>query len=315
MVKIGNNQKKYEVLTVFDTCVDLIVDLGETIPEFDQKEKLVKDFGLYMGGSACIFAAQCAKLGLSATGVGILGQDAFGALVKETLASSGVDVSHVKEDPLVKTGLGISLNRGADRSILTYDQSIRAVKASMVTDGLLAQARHLHLASYYLLEGVAREAVSLLRRAKALGLTVSLDTNWDPSEQWEIPPELWKLVDVFLPNENEICLLSGRNAPEEALEYFRRIVPLVVMKRGEKGAVAASERELAALPTVPTKVADTVGAGDSFDGGFLYGFLRGWPLEKALRLGILCGSHNVSCFGGYAGQLTQEEAQNLLKEK
>ena len=285
------------------------------MPEFDQKEKLVKDFGLYMGGSACIFSAQCAKLGLSATGVGVLGEDAFGTLVKETLASSGVDVSHMREDPFVKTGLGISLNRGADRAILTYDQSIRAVKASMVTDELLAQTGHLHLASYYLLEGVACEAVSLLRRAKALGLTVSFDTNWDPSEKWEIPPELWKLVDVFLPNENEICLLSGRKDPEEALEYFRSLVPVVVMKRGEKGAVAVSKDQRFSLPSPPAQVADTVGAGDSFDGGFLYGFLRGWPLEKALRLGILCGTHNVSCFGGYAGQLTKEGIRDLLEEK
>lgn len=295
--------REYDVLTFLDTCADLIVDLGETVPEFDQKEKLVRDFGLYMGGSACIFASQCAKLQLSTVGVGVVGEDSFGGLVRETLRESGVDTSYLTTDSAVKTSLGISLNRGTDRAILTYDQSIQAVNASMASEELLKKARHLHIASYYLLRNLGPGLEDLCARARRLGLTVSLDTNWDPAERWELPLELLRQVDVFLPNEREIRFLSGREDLEEAMAYFLRYVPVLAVKLGERGAVAATREERVSLPSRQVPVADTVGAGDSFDGGFLWGYLNGLGLEESLRAGILCGAGNVACFGGCQGQI------------
>lgn len=308
-----NSMKKYDILTVFDTCVDLIVDLGGITPEFDQKEKLVRDFGLYLGGSACIFAAQCAKLGMSTTGTGVLGKDAFGELVKNSLSGCGVDISHLREEESVKTSLGIALNRGSDRSILTYDRSIQAVTAEMVSDSLLKEAGHLHIASYYLLGGLRPGVTDLLRRAKKLGLTTSLDTNWDPQEQWELPRETLELIDVFLPNENEIRFLSGCEELSEAIGYFLEKIPLVVVKLGEKGAMAITKERRVAFPTRKVKVADTVGAGDSFDGGFLYGYLNGYGLEDCLKTGIICGSENVARFGGCDGQADLKRVSEVLE--
>ena len=308
------SMKKYDILTIFDTCVDLIVDLGDTIPEFDQKEKLVQDFGLYMGGSACIFATQCAKLGLSVAGVGVLGQDPFGNLVKDTLSKCGVSTEYLTQDSRIKTSLGISLNKGEDRSILTYDQSIQAVDASMVTDEMLASARHLHLASYYLLGNLRPHSVELLGRAKKLGLTTSLDTNWDPEEKWELPREILGLVDVFLPNDKEIKFLSGCQDLEASVAYFLAHIPVVAVKLGKEGALAAVGQKKIRIPAIPTKVADTVGAGDSFDGGFLCAYLRGYSVEQSVQLGVYCGSGNVSRFGGYDGQITAEQAWRLLEE-
>lgn len=308
---MASKSKRFDVLTIFDSCVDLIVDLGEIVPEFDQKEKLVQDFGLYMGGSACIFATQCAKLGLATAGVGAIGTDVFGQLISKTLRASGVDTRYVREDIGIKTGLGIALVRGKDRSILTYDQSILAVEPSWITGEMLENARHLHVASYYLLRNLRPGLLEILQRAKRMGMTVSLDTNWDPEERWELPDELLQQVDVFLPNETEIQLLSGKKTLSEAIEHFLKRIPVVVVKRGEKGAVASTRERREEALAERVQVADTVGAGDSFDGGFLFGYLRGYPLRKSLEIGVACGSGNVSCFGGYEGQPTLRQIGNL----
>ncbi len=111
--------KKYDVLTVLDTCVDQIVSGKDVVPEFGQVEKLVGDYLLEMGGSCCIFACQAAKLGLRTAGAGCVGADAFGKLVFDRLLSSGVLMEGVSVDDYQKTGLGIALCKPGDRAIAT----------------------------------------------------------------------------------------------------------------------------------------------------------------------------------------------------
>ena len=103
-------KRKYDVATIFDACVDLIVHLGNVTPDFGQKEQLVQDFGVYLGGSACIFASQCAKLGISTAGAGLAGEDAFGKIVLDELRGSGVDISYLKTSSACKTSVGVALN-------------------------------------------------------------------------------------------------------------------------------------------------------------------------------------------------------------
>ena len=109
-------RRDYDILTVGDMCVDLVVDLGRTEPQFGQAEQWIPDYTLEMGGSACIFACQAAKLGLRVAVVGRVGDDAFGRLALERLGESGVDTRHVQVEPGLKTGLGLALCRAAGRS-------------------------------------------------------------------------------------------------------------------------------------------------------------------------------------------------------
>jgi sugar/nucleoside kinase (ribokinase family) len=183
----------------------------------------------------------------------------------------------------------------------------------MITDRLLASARHLHIGSYYLLEGIHDALPDLLCRAKAMGLTVSLDTNWDPKEEWRLPEELLKYVDVFMPNENEIILCSGKQNFNDACSYFAELVPVVAVKQGGKGGTVLYDHRTVSLPPEQVAVVDTVGAGDSFDGGFLFGYLNGWPIEKCLRAALYCGSMNTACAGGIDGQAHLKEMENYFK--
>jgi sugar/nucleoside kinase (ribokinase family) len=297
---------KYDVITILDTCADLVVNLGDATPEFGQKEKWVDSFSLEMGGSNCIFASQCAKLGLRTAGAGFVGADAFGRVVLDGLQSAGVDASHVITDDKLGTGLGVILTRGADRAILTYSGTIGAASPALVNDELLISARHLHVGSYYLLTGLIGVLPGIFARAKKLGLSTSLDTNWDPSEEWALPDEILASVDIFMPNENEAMHLTRAGKAEEAARLLAERIPVVAVKQGAEGGMAVSGDRFAMLPAVDVDVADTIGAGDSFDAGFIYGILNAWELRDCLRAGLYCGSMNAARAGGTAGQARLE---------
>ena len=304
--------KKFDVITAFDICVDFLMNLGETIPEFGQKEKLVEGYDLEMGGSACIFACQCVKLGLKTTGTGTAGEDSFGDFMLNCLEAEGVDSSFIRRSK-DKTALTLCLTKpDGDRSILTYMGDMDTVQPVWI-DELLPQARHLHVCSYYLLKSLQPEYPALLKKAKSLGLTVSLDTNWDPEEGWDGGiKEILPYVDIFLPNENELMNITGHNNVEAALRYAGEMVPVIAVKCGEDGAYAYCKGDIYKTDAMKVSVADTVGAGDSFNGGFLYGYLSGLPIESCLKAGSICGSLNVSKPGGTRGQPGLEELKKYL---
>src|SRR5439155_25662164 len=109
---------------------------------------------------------------------------------------------------------------------------------------------------------------------------------------------IFKHLDVLLPDESEACRLAKTARPEAALEALAKQVPLVAMKRGEKGAVAKrGEVEVASSP-FPTEAVDSIGAGDSFDAGFLHQYMRGASLEVCLRFGNLTGALSTTRQGG-----------------
>lgn len=302
--------KSWDVLTLFDACVDMVVDLGDLQVEFDQKEKLVKSARVMLGGSCCIFASQCAKLGLRTTGIGLVGRDAFGAVVFNGLKSAGVNTDYIREDESVSTAVGIALNRGEDRAILTDSESICRLGAEGLTDELLKSARHLHIGSYYLLTGLQKDIPEIVRRAKAFGLSVSLDTNWDPEEKWELPPEILENVDYFLPNQAEIQWITGKKLPEAA-----RLACQAAVKAGGKGAELYVKGRRLSMPPPTTEVVDTIGAGDSFDAGFIWARLQGLDDENTLKSALFCGSMNTRSAGGCSGQANLQEIQSYLKTR
>lgn len=309
-----DTKRTYDILTFGDMCVDLIVSGEDVVPQFGQVEKLVGDYQLEMGGSCNIFACQAAKLGLKVGILGRVGADDFGRLILRRLDECGVDSQHVIVDPHIKTGLGIALCQGGDRAILTYLGSLSAVYPADVTDELLASAVHLHHGSYFLHTNLRPAIPQIFERALALGLTTSLDTNWDPDETWDGGLEtVLELTDVFIPNEAEARFISARQDLMEAIQVFREIgVAVNVVKQGQKGAllVAGKEKYTCTLP--PVSGGDSIGAGDSFDAGFLAGWLRGLPLDDCLRIACYCGRQVAAQVGGLRGQPDWETVSELV---
>jgi sugar/nucleoside kinase (ribokinase family) len=305
--------KRIDVLTFGDLCVDLILSDKDIAPEFGQKEKMIHDYSLQMGGSCSIFACQAAKLGLKTSIIGKVGTDAFGQLILNNLNDSGVCIEHIQKDPKIKTGITVILNAIDDRAMLTYNGTIDGVEPGDIPDELLKTVRHLHIGSYFLMKKLQPCYPELVKKLKKYGATISMDTNWDPEEKWN--SGMWDIlpyVDIFLPNENEAMAITGEATVEKAIDKLKEVVGIVVVKMGAKGAIAYKGGNIYRAETLEVEVVDSVGAGDSFDGGFVYGYLSGKSVEQSLRIGCICGSLNVTKAGGTKGQPGLEEINCYL---
>ena len=300
--------REFDLLVAGEINPDLILSHPEFPLQFEQEEILIDDAALTIGSSNAIFACGASRLGLKTALIGVVGNDVFGTFMLEALAARNVDTSSVIVDPEQDTGFSVILNRVSDRAILTYMGAIDALKAERVTDGLLSKCRHLHVASYFLQTNLQPGLADLFLRAHRLGLTTSLDTNWDPEGEWRGVSELLPLTDIFLPNESEALALTGESDPEEAVHILASQAPTVAVKMGAQGALACEGEKCVFAEPLDVEVADTVGAGDSFNAGFIYGFLHNWTLERTLRLAVACGSLSTRVAGGTGGQPTLEEA-------
>src|SRR5215212_3374395 len=139
--------KPYDILVAGEINPDLILS-GNVIPEFGQVEKLVESTTLNIGSSSAIFACGAARLGLRVAFIGVCGDDVFGHFMLDEMSGRGVDVSHVIVRTEGQTGLSVILNQQADRAILTHPGLIAELRASDISDELLQNAQHLHVASY-----------------------------------------------------------------------------------------------------------------------------------------------------------------------
>jgi sugar/nucleoside kinase (ribokinase family) len=229
----------------------------------------------------------------------VIGDDPLGEICLKRLGESGVDLTGVHRVLGRQTGLTVVLPQPQKRFILTY----LGVMAEMRFENLdLAQvfsARHLHLSSIFLQRALRRRVAELFKLAKEAGLSTSLDTNDDPDNRWdEDVLAVLPWVDVLLPNEYEACRLARQDDPDRAAESLAEKVSLVVMKRGDRGVLARRKKEILELRPRKTEAVDTIGAGDSFDAGFLHQFIRKAPLEQCLQYGNLAGALSTTRSGG-----------------
>lgn len=301
----------YDIVVVGELNADLILR-GDVAPVFGQVEKLIDDATLTLGSSSAIFACGAARLGLRVAFAGVVGDDEFGRFVVRQLAEKGVDTRGVKVDPGLKTGLSVILSRPADRAILTYAGSIGALRYDQIDLRLLGSTRHLHLGGLFLLDALRPDVGSLFAHAHARGVTVSLDTNYDPAERWDGLDTIFPHVDVFLPNETEACAISGQADLGAAVAALASKTVFVAVKQGAAGAMAQIGQRVFHATPIPVDVVDTTGAGDSFDAGVVYGYINGWSPERALQLGCVCGALSTRAAGGTGAQATLDEASRWL---
>ncbi|MDX9881392.1 MAG: carbohydrate kinase family protein [Prolixibacteraceae bacterium] len=309
--------KQFDVLAIGELNVDLIMNQINGFPVIG-KEIEAKAMDLTLGSSTAIFAANLSALGSRVGFLGKTGNDLFGELVRKSLSSKGIDISMVTVDPKVPTGATIILNYDQDRAMITFPGAMQYLTIDDINDEILSQANHVHFSSLFLQPGIRPNIDRLFKRAKKLGLTTSLDIQWDPEESWDFDYRLvLPLVDVFLPNEGELLHLAGKNDLYGALEKVGKYANHIAVKRGSKGALLFSfSGEIIEKPAYQNnKVVDAIGAGDSFNAGFLFKFVQGAPLDECLNFGNLTGALNTTAAGGTGAFLSKKHIMNTLKEK
>jgi sugar/nucleoside kinase (ribokinase family) len=304
-----------DVLVLADVNPDLVVTGRGAVFEFGQVEQRADAARLVVGGSGTIFACAAARLGLRVAVAGVVGADVFGRFMLEELSRRGVNVDACRVADGSDTGVSVILSRGEDRGIVTAPGTIGDLRAEDVDRGLLRSARHVHVGAYYLQTGLQPGLPELLDDARAFGLTSSLDANWDPSGSWDGGlRDAVSRVDTFFPNAEEVRAITGQEDVERGALELSRLGPAVVVKLGGAGALVARDRALQRLPAGHADVVDTVGAGDTFDAGVVRGLLAGWPLERAVALGVAAGTLSTRASGGTAGQPTLGEAVEAMVE-
>ena len=124
--------------------------------------------------------------------------------------------------------------------------------------------------------------------------------------------ELLSLTDVFLPNQTEAHAIAHSENIEAAAQQLAQKAGLVAVKMGAAGALACRADSIIRAASIPVGIADSVGAGDAFDAGFVCGYLKHWSLQKTLRLACVCGALSMRRLGGTDGQPTLAEALSYV---
>ena len=306
---------RFDVTIAGELNLDLILyGLPEQL--LPERELLADRMMLTLGSSSAIVAHNLAVLGSSVGFQSRIGDDSLGQIALERLKQGKVDVSNVRVVPgAITTGLTVILHHQSWRNILTYAGTIAELTWDDLDLDYLADSRHFHFSSYYLQRAMQPRIIELFRYMKAKGLTVSLDTNDDPEDKWEGGlKEVLRHVDVFLPNEREACKAAGTEDLEEAIGKLSKLVPLVVVKLGPKGALAQRGAERVTCPSKGVVPVDTVGAGDSFDAGFLHQYVRGADLRTCLASGNLAGALSTTRPGGTEAFRDADHRDKFIRE-
>lgn len=289
----------FDITVVGEINLDLILyGLPAELPV--ERELLASDFCMTLGSSSAIFAHNVSLLGASVGFITCVGTDALGKLALERLAESGVDLSLVLHSASgTGTGVTVLLPHGPVRRILTYPGTMAELTCADLDVDYLAQGRHFHLASLFLQTGLHPGLPALLKELRSRGLTLSLDTNDDPADEWgEILSQVLPLVDVLLPNEDELLRMARVSSLSEALEKVGGIVPVIVVKRGSRGALVYDRGTVTEMAPISLTPVDTIGAGDSFDAGFLAAYVQGKPYDVCAAAGNIAGALSTQRAGG-----------------
>lgn len=269
------------------------------------------------GGAAANTLAGMQMLGSKTAFIGQVAQDQLGEIYRHDLTSLGVkfDVPARPGDPPTARCL-ILVAPDGERTMNTFLGASQFLPASAIDAALITSARVLLLEGYMWdppePRAAMRRAIEVARQA---GVKVALATCADFCVHMHGPDFRALindgLIDMLFVNEEEAGILE-QSDPDAALESLARDVPLVVMTRSAKGAVAVQGAERVSVPAEPVaEVKDTTGAGDMFAAGFLHGHAQGLGLDACLRIGAVCAAEVISHYGARA----ETDLKALVAEK
>jgi sugar/nucleoside kinase (ribokinase family) len=299
--KFNPSVKPLDIAIAGETNLDLILyGLPQVMPT--ERELLSSACKLTLGGSSSILAHNLSLLGTSVGFTSQVGADEMGDIATARLSEAGLDTTHIIRKT-TGTGVTVLLPHGRERHILTYPGVMAKMTVADLDLPYLTSARHFHLSSLFLQANLHAGLPELFDHLRYAGLTLSLDTNDDPSGHWSgvLPPLLDK-IDLLLPNEDELKRIAHQPTLDQALDALAPRVPLIVVKCGSRGALVQQrtssgiQREwISPLFVDPV---DTIGAGDSFNAGFLNAWLRGHDPLRAAAFGNITGALSTIRPGG-----------------
>lgn len=309
-------KKKFDVLVAGELNIDLILDKLDQFPVIG-KEIMAAEMVYTLGSSSAIFASNLSTIGISVNYCGCIGMDNFGDKILNDLNAKKVNTQNILRSKTSGTGITVALNFHQERAMVTYPGAMYELTEDDITDEMLLQSQHLHVSSVFLQPSLKSSLVNLYGRAKKMGLSTSLDPQWDPQEEWECDwNNLLPLVDVFLPNIEELKSITQKQSQKDAIDSIKNIAKIIVVKKGTEGATIISRDEMFEQPAfINDGFVDAIGAGDSFDAGFISQFLQKKSLKECAQFGAVCGAINTTQKGGTTAFKDLNTVKKIALEK
>jgi len=305
---------QFDVTVVGELNLDLIL-YGLPDELEPEKEILANDLALTLGSSSAIFAHNLAVIGDRVGFISRIGTDPLGKIALDRLASGGVDVSRVRSVAgSTKSGLTVIVAGRSSRRILTYPGAMFEMGYDDLDLDYLRSGKHFHLSSFYLHRALRPRIPELFQQMKDAGLSTSLDTNDDPDDRWDGLDELLPLVDVLFVNGREAGRITGQESLPTAVDKLAAQVKVVAVKLGQRGARVRCGQQEWEHPGYAVNAVDPVGAGDSFDAGFLHQYVRGGDLQVCLASGNMAGAFSTTRPGGTEAFREPAKWQEFLQQ-
>ncbi|MGI8991684.1 MAG: carbohydrate kinase family protein [Bryobacteraceae bacterium] len=304
--------KQWDAVVVGDFFIDEVLSEFKSLPKLGE-ESFARQFRREIGGGAAITACGLARLGLNVAVLGLVGKEDGMWLIKR-LIESGVDATAMDHHVDEPTGLTVSVSTREDRAYFTYygaNSGLHDLLGDPESRKLMAKARHVHFACA---PDRTHEA-GLFAALHKKRCRISIDVGWHPS--WLTDPrnsEMLSQSDLFLPNEREAELMTNETEPHKMLRALRdRGLRGVGLKLGGKGAALLWDKTELICDPHPVSNLDTTGAGDCFDAGFIYAWLKGDPPQRCLEIANICGALSTRALGGIASFPTLKELRAALE--
>ena len=306
---------KAKLLVVGELNVDLILNQIQSFPQVG-KEIIAEEMNICLGSSSAILAANSAALGVDTSFCGVIGDDQFGDFILAELESKSVQCGHIKKLDGQKTGCTLVMSYGQDRANVTFPGAMNALTSNDIPFDELSVYQHMHVSSVFLQPGILQDIEQIFKKAKAAGMTTSLDLQWDPTEQWAFDfARCLPFVDVFMPNESELLALTGADSISSAIEILKPYLNTLALKMGTSGSLGIRGGQQITMPAFEGKYfVDAIGAGDSFNAGFIRRFMAGASLEDCLREGNMMGALNTTAAGGTAAFSNREKLSESIQD-
>jgi sugar/nucleoside kinase (ribokinase family) len=322
VIAIGN-----AIVDVMAPCDDDLIDElqlnrgGMTLVDTRRAQELYDAMGPareISGGSAANTLAGLAALGAQCAFIGQVADDQFGAVFAHDIHSVGIDFdTPAREgDPPTAQCL-IFVTPDGQRTMNTFLGASQFLPAEALNEEAIGGASILYLEGYLWdpeePRAAMRRAIEAARAAgRQVAFTLSevfvIDRHGDDFRALIADG----LIDILFANHHELAALTGKDDFNEGIAMLRNKVPTLVVTRSADGAVAVSGGEEAEVAAEPIeRVVDTTGAGDQFAAGFLFGHVRGEPLERCLRRGAICAAEVISHYGPRC----EADLQQLMAEK
>jgi len=286
----------------------------------------VRRFSRYLGGSSANMAVGLARLGANVGIVASLGSDSLSEFLTGFLKAENVDTSHVQTAPGYLPSLCLTEVSPPDHfPQVFYRRDPVDTRLDVTGEDLdyIAQSRMFITNGTSLCASPSRESTyRSLERARQAGCRVVLDVDYR-AMSWTKPEEAGlavrlalPFVDVLIGNELELTLVAGTSALDDAVEKLRKLrVPMLVSKLGDKGTRVWTGEQPVFLAPYKVEVVSTIGAGDGFASGFLYGLVKGLPVIECLHYGNAAAAIVVSRLSCSEAMPTLAEVQEIIREQ